>query len=165
MNAAYASSAPTASGWCPPIPAWRCPFPVLSPLPAKGGISILTQSGGIGITYMYGCSQEGMGVAKFVSMGNKLNLGEAELLSYMAKDPETEIILLYLESIIDGRALFDIMRTCPKPVVVHKSNIAPTSNAIAQSHTAALANDDKLVDAALEQAGALRGRTVSETLT
>ena len=140
------------------------PFPVLTTIPKKGGISILSQSGGTGLTYLFGCSQEGMGVAKFVSMGNKLNVGEADLFEYMSQDPETDVILLYLESIVEGRRLFELMKKSPKPVIVHKSNIAPTSNAIAQSHTAALTNDDTLVDAVLEQAGALRGRTVSQTI-
>lgn len=105
-----------------------------------------------------------MGVAKFCSMGNKLNVNERDLLAYLVDDPQTEAILLYLESIVDGRALYDLIRSTSKPVVVHKSNIGATSHAIASSHTAALANDDAVVDAALKQAGAIRAHTVHECM-
>ena len=85
-------------------------------------------------------------------------------MTYLIEDPQTTAILLYLESIVDGRALYDLIRSTSKPVVVHKSNIAEISNAIASSHTAALANDDAVVDAALKQAGAIRVRTVHECM-
>ncbi len=140
------------------------PFPRLgAPLP-KGGLSMIMQSGGIGLTYLYALGQAGVGISKFASVGNKLNVNERDLLAYLVEDPQTEAILLYLESIVAGREIFEILRGCPKPVVLHKSNIAPLSNAIAHSHTAALANDDAVVDAALEQAGVLRAHTVSETI-
>lgn len=140
------------------------PFPLLDRTILPGGLSILAQSGGIGLTYLHGCSESKVGVAKFCSMGNKLNVTERDLLSYLIEDPQTTAILLYLESIVDGRALYDLIRSTSKPVVVHKSNIAETSHAIASSHTAALANDDAVVDAALKQAGAIRVHTVHECL-
>jgi acetyltransferase len=72
---------------------------------------------------------------------------------------------MYLESIVAGRAMCDLIRSTDKPVVVHKSNIAELSHGIAQSHTAALANDDLVVDEALRQAGAIRAHTVSDCAT
>lgn len=140
------------------------PFPQLGELLPKGGLSMVMQSGGIGLTYLHALAQAGVGISKFASVGNKLNVNERDLLAYLVEDPQTEAILLYLESIVAGREIFEILRHCPKPVVLHKSNIAPLSNAIAHSHTAALANDDAVVDAALEQAGVLRAHTVSETI-
>jgi acetyltransferase len=101
-------------------------------------------------------------VAKFASVGNKLNVNEEDFLAYLLEDPKTDYILLYLESIVAGRRMFDLINASDKPVVVHKSNIGSTSHKIAQSHTAALANDDAVVEAALEQAGALRAHTVNE---
>ncbi|MBU1450015.1 MAG: acetate--CoA ligase family protein [Proteobacteria bacterium] len=140
------------------------PFPLLDRAIKPGGLSILAQSGGIGLTYLHACSENKVGIAKFCSMGNKLNVNERDLLAYLIEDPQTEAILLYLESIVDGRALYDLIRSTSKPVVVHKSNIAETSHAIASSHTAALANDDAVVDAALKQAGAIRAHTVHTCL-
>ncbi len=140
------------------------PFARLGVKIPQGGLSIISQSGGMGITYLTRAVEAGMGLANFVSVGNKLNLDEAELLAYMLEDPHTEVILMYLESIVAGREIFDLIRRSPKPVVVHKSNIGSTSHHIAQSHTAALANDDAVVEAALAQAGAIRGHTLAQCL-
>ncbi len=138
------------------------PFPIITKPTSTGGLSIVAQSGGIGLTYLHHFSESGIGVAKFSSVGNKLNVNEEDFLSYLIDDPKTEFILLYLESIVAGRRMFDLISATDKPVVVHKSNIGSTSHKIAQSHTAALANDDAVVDAALEQAGAIRANTVNE---
>ncbi len=140
------------------------PFPLIPKVPPRGGVSIVSQSGGVGLTYLHALGLERVGLAKFVSVGNKQNVDENDLLAYLAQDPQTEVILLYLESIPQGRRLYELIRACPKPVVVHKANIAPASNAIARSHTAALANDDQVVEAALAQAGAVRVRGVSECI-
>lgn len=138
------------------------PFPILGRQIPKGGLSIVSQSGGVGLTYLHGFAQAGIGISKFASVGNKVNVNERDLLAYLIDDPETDIILLYLESIVAGREMFDLIKATDKPVVVHKSNIGATSHGIAQSHTAALANDDAVVDAALAQAGAIRARGVTE---
>ena len=141
------------------------PFPQLESALPKGGLSMIMQSGGIGLTYIYRAAAEGIGISKFASVGNKANVNEEDLLAYYIEDPDTKVILLYLESIVAGRRLFDLISSTDKPVVVHKSNIAPLSNKIAQSHTAALANDDLVVDEALRQAGAIRARSVGDCLT
>ncbi|KMY67264.1 hypothetical protein AAU61_10385 [Desulfocarbo indianensis] len=138
------------------------PFPIITRPTKKGGLSIVAQSGGIGLTYLHHFSESGVGVAKFASVGNKLNVNEEDFLAYLIEDPKTEIILLYLESIVAGRRMFELISSTDKPVVVHKSNIGPTSHRIAQSHTSALANDDAVVEAALAQAGAIRAHTVDD---
>lgn len=138
------------------------PFPIITRPTKKGGLSIVAQSGGIGLTYLHHFSESGVGVAKFASVGNKLNVNEEDFLAYLIEDPKTEIILLYLESIVAGRRMFELISATEKPVVVHKSNIGPASHRIAQSHTSALANDDAVVEAALEQAGAIRAHTVDD---
>ncbi|HMK66424.1 MAG TPA: CoA-binding protein, partial [Thermodesulfobacteriota bacterium] len=68
-----------------------------------GRISIISQSGGVGLSYLGFLASENIGINKFVSMGNKLNVDENELLEYLIEDPGTEIICLYLEGISDGR--------------------------------------------------------------
>lgn len=122
----------------------------------KGGISIVTQSGGVGISYLNVLASENLGLGKFVSIGNKLAINENDLLEYLIEDPETEIICLYLEGISDGRRLMDIARKSSKPILLHKSNIGKEAAAIAQSHTASLSSDDIVVSAALKQAGIAR---------
>ncbi|MFH1033375.1 MAG: acetate--CoA ligase family protein [Pseudomonadota bacterium] len=141
------------------------PFPLLGQKAPRGGVSLICQSGGIGLTYLHRASMEGLGICNFASVGNKANVNEEDLLAYCIEDPDTKVILLYLESIVDGRRLCELIRSTDKPVVVHKSNIAPLSNSIAHSHTAALANDDLVVEEALAQAGALRAHTLTQGLS
>ncbi|MBI4797933.1 MAG: acetate--CoA ligase family protein [Desulfarculus sp.] len=141
------------------------PFPMLGQAVPKGGLSLICQSGGIGLTYLHRAAMEGLGIAKFASVGNKANVNEEDLLAYYLEDPDTQMVLLYLESIVDGRRMCELIRASDKPVVVHKSNIAHLSHGIAQSHTAALANDDLVVEEALAQCGALRAHTVNDCLT
>ncbi len=122
----------------------------------KGGISLVTQSGGVGISYLNVLASENLGIAKFASIGNKLVINENDLLSYFIDDPETEIVCLYLEGISDGRRLMEIARKSSKPILLHKSNIGKEAKAIAKSHTASLSSDDAVVSAALKQAGIAR---------
>jgi len=87
-------------------------------------------------------------------MGNKLNVNENDLLGYLIQDEGTKIILVYLEGFKDARRFTEVASTSTKPILVHKSNRFEASARIAHSHTAALFADDRLVDYALEQAGA-----------
>jgi acetyltransferase len=122
----------------------------------KGKVSIVTQSGGVFTTLLDRLSLSGIGVNKLVSIGNKTVLNENDYLAYLMEDEGTSIILLYLESISDGRTLVDLIQKSTKPVIVIKSNRGQASANIAKSHTSALASDDAIVSAALRQAGAIR---------
>jgi acyl-CoA synthetase (NDP forming) len=130
----------------------------------RGPVSVLAQSGGVSITYLILLSEAGLGVNKVVSMGNKADLDEVDYLTYLLDDPGTEIICLYLESIEEGRRLMELAASSPKPIVVHKVNTAQASAEIAFSHTAALANDDRVVDAALRQANVARAASFDEAV-
>jgi acyl-CoA synthetase (NDP forming) len=131
----------------------------------RGPVSVLAQSGGISITYLLMLSEAGLGINKVVSMGNKANLDEVDYLSFLLRDPGTEVIILYLESIEEGRRLIELAATSPKPIIVHKTNIAKASAEIAFSHTAALANDDTIVSTALRQAGIARAASFDDAVT
>jgi acetate---CoA ligase (ADP-forming) len=122
----------------------------------KGKVSLLVQSGGVVLTYLNLLSSASVGISKIVSMGNKLDLNEIDYLKYLIHDPQTEIIGIYLESIEKGRDLLEIARSTSKPIILHKANIGEASREIAKLHTAALANDDKIVDTALKQADIVR---------
>jgi acetyltransferase len=124
----------------------------------KGHVSVVSQSGGITIVYTGLFSSSGLGISKAISMGNKLNLDETDYLAYLLADQNTDIICLHLESIQDGRRLMALARSSPKPILLHKTNVGQASAHIAQSHTAALANDDRIVSAAARQAGMIRTR-------
>jgi acetyltransferase len=137
-----------------PIPnAWR-----------PGGVAVAAQSGGVGVTYLYHLASENLGLSHFVSMGNKLDLDEADFVRAFAASPEVRVAALYLEGIERGREFFDAVRESPIPVVVQKSGRTALSRKIAFSHTAALAQDDRILDAALRQAGAVRASTTDDVM-
>lgn len=138
----------TANGLC-------LPFTPLYP-PPKGGMSIITQSGGLGLFLWNLMADENIGMAKFASIGNKLNLTEVDFLRYFARDPETKIICLYVESIPDGKALLEAAVQCEKPIILYKANTTPAGKRAAMSHTAAISNDEDIIDTALERAGIIR---------
>jgi acyl-CoA synthetase (NDP forming) len=141
------------------------PFVVLNPgVIATGPISFVAQSGGIVNSVMRLCSNENLGVNKFISMGNKLNLDENDYLEFLISDQGTNTVGLYLESISNGRRLMDLAGSTQKPVVVIKSNTNAASNQIAQFHTAALAGDDEVVSSALRQAGIHRVHNLQEMI-
>jgi acetyltransferase len=123
---------------------------------SKGKLSILAQSGGVLLSYANHMISANVGISKMVSMGNKLDLNEIDYLRYLIEDPQTEIIGLYLESLERGRELMEIARSTSKPIIIHKANTGEGSRQIARLHTAALANDDRVVEAALKQADIIR---------
>ncbi len=141
------------------------PFASVTPDPVRlGTASVVAQSGGVSITYLDRFSAAGVGVNKVVSIGNKADLDEADYLRYLLDDPGTEMICLYLESIGEGRQLMGLARSAPKPIIVHKTNRGQASQRIALSHTAALADDDRIVSGALRQAGMLRAESFRDAV-
>lgn len=134
------------------------PFPRLKKFVKQGDVSMITQSGGVGMSALNIMANEGLGLNKFVSVGNMLNINAEDVLEYLITDEGTELIFVYLESIRDGRRLMEIGRRSTKPILVFKANIGKLGRNIAFSHTASLASDDKVVDAAFHQAGIMRVR-------
>jgi len=142
------ATANTANGLC-------LPFIPLHP-PARGGMSIITQSGGVGFTLWGMLANENMGMAKFASIGNKLDLDEADFLEYFDRDPETNIVCMYLESTDSGSRLIQVAKKVQKPIVVYKSNTTSAGRRAALSHTAAISSDEDIIDAAFEEVGIIR---------
>jgi acetyltransferase len=125
-------------------------------LPRRGGVSLVTQSGAYGMAAFSRSADEGLGFAKIVALGNKIDLAEAELLAFLGEDPETSVVAMLLESIKDGRRFFEIAAkvAARKPLVVLKTGRHPDAQRAAASHTAALCSDEAVLSAALHQAGA-----------
>ncbi|WP_022949746.1 acetate--CoA ligase family protein [Methylohalobius crimeensis] len=124
-------------------------------LPRRGGISLVTQSGAYGMAAFARSEATGCGFAKIVSVGNKLDIDETDVLAYLANDDDTRVIAMLLESFSDGRRFFELARTVTpiKPVVVLKTGRGRAAQRAASSHTAALADDWRVAEAALRQAG------------
>jgi len=129
-----------------------------------GPVSIMAQSGGVGLSYLGFMADENIGVNKFISIGNKLNVDENDLLGYLISDPGTKIILMYLEGFTNGKRFVEVASKSEKPILVYKSNRFAASARIAHSHTAALFTDDRVVDFALEQAGCIRINTLDDAI-
>jgi acyl-CoA synthetase (NDP forming) len=131
-----------------------------------GGVSIVTQSGSYGMAVHALGQDEGLRVAKVFAAGNKADITDAELLAYLRQDPETRVICLLLESITDARRFFTeaCLTTPVKPVIASVGGRTGAGQRAAVSHTAALAADDTVRDAALRQAGVVRVRTGLQVL-
>jgi len=140
----------TGSGLCTPF------NPMRAEKFKKGSVGMIVQSGGVTTQCAYYFSEEHLGFSKIISMGNKLDLNETDFLNYLIHDEDTEQVHMYLESIEDGRELIRLAGTSKKPVVIFKSNVSKTAKKVAYSHTAALSNDDRIVDCAMKQAGIVR---------
>ena len=139
------------------------PFPLLARRDfLHGPHSLVAQSGGVMLYLADLLSEERLGIHVLVSEGNTLDVDEADLVAALAEDPGTRVIFLYLEGIRRGRALAEAAARSPKPVVALKANVGPGSAQIARSHTAALANDERVVDAAFRQAGILRLQSLEQ---
>ncbi|OGP81680.1 MAG: hypothetical protein A2Z08_09565 [Deltaproteobacteria bacterium RBG_16_54_11] len=130
----------------------------------QGPVAVLAQSGGVMYNLVNQLSNNNIGVSKAVSFGNKLDLDEIDYLSYLVEDDETEIILLYLESITRGRQLIELAAKTTKPIVIQKVNRYPATSEIAMFHTQALATDDRVVDAAFREAGIVRAHSYREAI-
>ena len=137
------------------------PFPRLSPFMRKGEVSIISQSGGVGLSIMNHMAAEGIGLNKFASVGNMLNINAEDLLEYYIEDEGTKTIFIYLEGIRDGRRLMELARRSPKPILAMKSNIGELGQNVAASHTASLSSDDRVVDTAFRQSGITRVHDVT----
>jgi 3-hydroxypropionyl-CoA synthetase (ADP-forming) len=125
----------------------------------RGKVSYLAQTGNFAThTMRYILTGEHFGVARVIGLGNKIDIEESEALKYLADDPETHAILMYLESIKRPRRFLEIARevTRHKPVVMLKGGVTEAGKKAAVAHTAALASEDRLVDGLLSQAGIVR---------
>ena len=140
------------------------PFMTLPGKPHVGGVSLICQSGGVGSNVIAWLAQSGIGMNKFVSVGNKLDTNENDILAFLLEDPGTTLIYLYMEDLADGRRLMELGRQAKKPILLHKANIGSMSADIARSHTASLAVDDEVVSAACCQSGILRVHSRNEFL-
>ena len=138
----------------------------IEPRALPGRVSFITQSGAVGGAVLGLAGERGIGFAKFVSYGNRADLGEPELLEYLAADPETGVIALYLESVADGQRLLPVLAAAAsaKPVVAIKAGRTTAGRRAAGSHTGSLAGADEVFAAAFRRAGVIRAAGVEEML-
>lgn len=135
-------------------------------LPIRGNIAFVSQSGALGAGILHYAQSQRIGFTKFVSVGNRAGVDENDLLAAIGRDPDTKVILLYVESLAEGRRFLEMARsvTDTKPVLCIKSGRTPAAAAAALSHTGSLARaqSDKLFDGLFYQSGVLRADTLAE---
>lgn len=134
------------------------------PMPAKGGIGFISHSGAFCAAIIDWARGEGFGFSQIVSLGNQADVNETDMLSMLADDPNTKVIVLYMESVSDGKRFVQVARevTQKKPVVALKVGRFEAGKKAAASHTGALAASDIAFDAAFEKAGVLRAETAEQ---
>lgn len=139
-------------------------FPTLETRPPAGGVAIVAQSGAVGGVILAWAKEYGLGISKFVSYGNRVDLNEIDFLRYLADDAETKVVGLYIESVTDGREFMQAVRECTrhKPVIVIKAGRTRSGQRATLSHTGSMAGADAVYDAALRQCGAIRVHTIEE---
>ncbi len=132
----------------------------------RGNVAIITQSGAIGIAMIGKTRVEGIGLSHMISVGNKSDVDEADLLEYLIMQDDAKVVLMYLEGVKSGARLVDVMRraTRKKPVVVIKSGRSKRGAQAAASHTGSLAGEDKVFDDIARQCGVIRAESIEEAL-
>ena len=126
--------------------------------PNLGPIAIVSQSGAFMSSLLDWTAAEGLGLSKAISIGNKADVDESDLLEYLAEDPFTKVITGYLESIKRGSKFIQITKriTKQKPIILMKAGRTRGGSSAAASHTGALAVSDKVIDAIFKQVGLIR---------
>lgn len=132
--------------------------------PLRGELALVSQSGALCAAILDWSRQRGMGFSRFVSMGNKADLDETDLLAAAAADPGSRGVLCYIEDVRDGPRFLAAARAASarKPVVILKSGRSPAGARAASSHTGALAGSDRAYEAAFLQSGVLRAASMQE---
>lgn len=132
--------------------------------PLRGNIGFLSQSGAMGVAILEHAQALNLGYSMFCSMGNKADVNTIDLLSYWEDDPDTDLILMYLESFGEPRQFTALARRIvkKKPVICVKSGRTLAGARAAVSHTGAMAGLDMAADALFEQTGILRVDSVEE---
>ncbi|MEI7671369.1 MAG: acetate--CoA ligase family protein [Deltaproteobacteria bacterium] len=130
----------------------------------RGHLAMITQSGALGLTLVGQASVEHIGLSAIVSVGNKSDIDESDLLDYLYRHEETHMVLIYIEGIRNGEKFIAALKktTRVKPVVIIKSGRSQRGAMAAASHTGSLAGSDDLFDAIARQCGALRAESTRE---
>ncbi|MEJ5185668.1 MAG: CoA-binding protein [Candidatus Geothermincolales bacterium] len=134
------------------------------PLPGKVGF--VSQSGNLGVQMLTWGRRKGLGFSRFVGCGNSANTDVTDYLEYLGKDPETEVILLYVEGVKDGRRFLEVAAeiTPRKPVIVLKTGKGEQGKRAVLSHSGAMAGPYELFHGAMRQSGILEVETTEEML-
>ncbi|HHP7234659.1 MAG TPA: acetate--CoA ligase family protein [Desulfobacterales bacterium] len=159
---------PNCLGVINPSPAVRLNASFSSRMPESGNVSFISQSGALCTAVLDFAADREFGFSKFISIGNKADVDELDLLHYFHQDKETEVIMIYLEELRRGPEFIQAVKeiTCgdfrPTPVLVIKSGRTTAGAQAAASHTGALAGTEGVYNAIFKQAGIIRVESIDE---
>ncbi len=128
----------------------------------RGEMAIVSQSGTVGAALIDWASEDGLGFSAFVSMGNRADVDEADLIDFFADDPNTKVIALYIEGVKDAAKFLSAVRKCRKRIVILKAGRTERGRKAAESHTRSLAGSDAIYDGVFRQFGIHRASTLEE---
>jgi len=133
-------------------------------MPAKGNIGFFSQSGALCLAILDRALPDEIGFSKFISMGNKADISDIDIMIALAEDENTKVILGYIEGVGDGRRFMEVAAEVSrkKPVIILKSGITSAGAKAASSHTGALAGREAAFDSAFKQSGVIRVDTINE---
>lgn len=134
------------------------------PMPEQGGIGFISHSGAFAAAIVDWARGQGFGFSRIVSLGNQADVNETDMLPMLADDPHTDVIVMYMESVSDGKRFVQAAGEVAKrkPVIALKVGRFEAGQKAAASHTGALAASDTAFDAAFEKAGVLRAETAEQ---
>ncbi len=137
---------------------------IATPRPMPGYITVVTQSGAFGPAALDFLTGRHIGISKMISFGNKADVSEPEIFSYLLEDDRTRVILQYVEGINKGREFLEVARkvTLRKPIVTLKSGRTTAGARADASHTGSLSGSDAIYDSAFRQAGIIRVKDIEE---
>ena len=137
---------------------------VIGTLAKPGPLGLLSQSGALTASTLDWAQRSGVGFSAVVSLGPNTALDLADALDFLAADPHTHSIVIYMEGIRNARRFMSALRAAAsaKPVIVLKAGRKPAGNEAALTHSGAIVGSDDVFDAALRRAGAVRVRTFSQ---
>ncbi len=131
-------------------------------MPMAGEIALISQSGALCIGMINYANGEHIGLSRVISVGNKADVDDGDIIEYLARDPETKVIAMYIEGIKDGKKFLDAAKRCSKPIVAIKAGRTPAGSAAASTHTGALSGSDVVYDSAFKQVHIQRAYDVIE---
>ncbi|MFA6383251.1 MAG: acetate--CoA ligase family protein [Parcubacteria group bacterium] len=146
------------------IPQLRLNASFAGGMPEVGNISLVSQSGALAVAIMDVAKKEGLRFSSIISVGNKMQLGESELLEYLDNDTGTKVIGMYLEGIKDGRKFIEVAQKIKKPIVILKAGKTEKAQKAISSHTGVLAGSDEIMTAVFEKTGVIRAENMDEFL-
>jgi acetyltransferase len=128
----------------------------------KGAMAIASQSGTVGAALIDWAAEEKLGFSAFVSMGNRIDVDESDLIGFFGSDPNTKVITLYIEGVKDVPKFLAAVRQCGKPIVIFKAGRTAQGRKAAESHTRSLAGKDEIYDAIFRQLKIHRAESLEE---